>query len=125
MPEGLIPLAQGVTYLAERAQIQRLVSRDAGGARGRARARRVAGAAASAQRADRPDAQTRLRRRTIAIRTIIDGALVEQSYLPDKLEDAIYYFPSERGYEARIREFLERVRKSRLQKPPPDKGSHD
>ena len=44
LPEGIIPLAQGVTYLAGRAEIERLVSRNECGARRRPQARRAAGA---------------------------------------------------------------------------------
>ena len=42
-----------------------------------------------------------------------DGAVVEQSYLPDQLEGKTYYKPSDRGYEARIHEYLDRVRRMR------------
>jgi len=42
-----------------------------------------------------------------------EGALVAQNYLPDELEEKIYYEPSERGYEIRIREFLARAREAR------------
>jgi putative ATPase len=36
---------------------------------------------------------------------------VYQEYLPDKLEDSRFYFPSEKGYEKTIKERLERWRK--------------
>jgi putative ATPase len=42
-----------------------------------------------------------------------EGALVAQSYLPDELREKMYYEPSERGYEIRIREFLARARAAR------------
>jgi putative ATPase len=42
-----------------------------------------------------------------------EGALTAQSYLPDALGEKIYYEPSERGYEIRIREFLARARAAR------------
>ena len=42
-----------------------------------------------------------------------EGALVAQNYLPDELGEKIYYEPSERGYEIRIREFLARAREAR------------
>ena len=41
-----------------------------------------------------------------------EGALVAQSYLPDELEEKIYYEPSQRGYEIRIREFCPRARET-------------
>jgi putative ATPase len=40
-------------------------------------------------------------------------AVVEQSYLPDQLAARTYYAPTDRGYEARIREYLDRVRRMR------------
>jgi len=40
-------------------------------------------------------------------------AVVGQSYLPDQLDGRIYYSPSDRGDEARIREYLDRVRRMR------------
>jgi len=42
-----------------------------------------------------------------------EGGLAPQSYLPDQLSERIYYDPSERGYEIRIREFLARARQTR------------
>jgi putative ATPase len=42
-----------------------------------------------------------------------EGALTAQDYLPEALADARYYEPAERGYEARIREYLERARAAR------------
>ena len=40
-------------------------------------------------------------------------AVVPQSHLPDQLDGRTYYSPSDRGYEARIREYLDRVRRMR------------
>jgi len=40
-----------------------------------------------------------------------DG-LVEQEYFPPELANKRYYFPKDRGYEKRLGEFLEKVRKS-------------
>jgi putative ATPase len=42
-----------------------------------------------------------------------EGALIAQDYLPAELVEKIYYEPSERGYEIRIREFLARAREAR------------
>jgi putative ATPase len=42
-----------------------------------------------------------------------EGAAVDQNYAPDELVGRRYYLPSDRGYEARIREFLERMRPAR------------
>ena len=56
-----------------------------------------------------------------------DG-VVSQSHLPENLEGRVYYRPSDRGYEQRIRELMDwwealRRRKSRL-KSAPDEDSH-
>jgi putative ATPase len=42
-----------------------------------------------------------------------EGAINEQIYLPEKLAGRIYYQPSERGYEIRIREWVARARQAR------------
>jgi putative ATPase len=39
-----------------------------------------------------------------------EGAVVGQSYMPEELLGRVYYTPSERGHESRIREYLERTR---------------
>jgi putative ATPase len=41
------------------------------------------------------------------------GAVVDQNYLPEQIEGRTYYSPSDRGYEARMREYLGRVRAMR------------
>ena len=41
-----------------------------------------------------------------------EGAVVEQQYMPDKLQGRRYYFPTDRGHEKKLKEFLERVRKA-------------
>jgi putative ATPase len=40
------------------------------------------------------------------------GNIVKQQYLPEDMEGTIYYEPTSNGYEARIRDWLERFRKS-------------
>ncbi len=42
-----------------------------------------------------------------------EGAINEQHYMPEELGDRRYYEPSERGYEGRLGEYLERVRLAR------------
>jgi putative ATPase len=42
-----------------------------------------------------------------------EGALAEQEYLPEDLQARRYYQPSDRGYEIRLREYLERARQAR------------
>jgi putative ATPase len=112
MPEGVIPLAQGVTYLASAPK---------------------SNASYLAMRAASEDAKTlgalpvplHLRNAPTPMMKGLgygkdyryphdyQGALVAQSYLPDELGEKIYYQPSERGYEIRIREFLARAREAR------------
>ena len=41
------------------------------------------------------------------------GNIVEQEYLPDEMKGTIYYNPTSNGYEAKIREWLERRRKNK------------
>jgi len=40
-----------------------------------------------------------------------EGNYVEQEYLPEKLRDRVYYHPSEHGYEQKIKERLDKLRK--------------
>jgi putative ATPase len=42
-----------------------------------------------------------------------DGAVVEQEYLPDKLRGRSYYHPTGRGFEKKLAEFMEKVKKVR------------
>src|SRR5271170_1019195 len=112
LPEGIIPLAQGVTYLASAPK---------------------SNASYLAMRAAAEDAKTlgalpvplHLRNAPTPMMKGLgygqdyryphdyQGALVAQNYLPDELGEKIYYQPSERGYEIRIREFLARAREAR------------
>jgi putative ATPase len=118
MPECVIPLAQGVTYLASAPK---------------------SNASYAAMQAAREDvnrlgalpvplhlrnAPTPLMRRLgygeqYRYPHDYDEAFVAQSYLPDKIAGQQYYFPSDRGYEARIREFLDRIRQKRSAAPGP------
>jgi putative ATPase len=117
MPEGAIPLAQGVTYLASAPK---------------------SNASYTAMLAAREDAKQHgalavplhLRNAPTALMRGLgygggyryphdyEGALVEQNYMPDQLKDRLYYSPSERGYEARLREFLEKARARKRTAPP-------
>src|SRR5208282_1200922 len=112
MPEGVIPLAQGVTYLASAPK---------------------SNASYRAMRAADEDAKTlgalpvpmHLRNAPTPMMKGLgygkdyryphdfEGALVAQNYLPVELGEKIYYEPSDRGYETRIREFLARARETR------------
>jgi putative ATPase len=42
-----------------------------------------------------------------------EDAINEQQYMPAELGERRYYEPSERGYEGRLGEYLERVRLAR------------
>jgi putative ATPase len=112
LPEGVIPLAQGVTYLASAPK---------------------SNASYRAMLAAREDVSARgtlpvpmhLRNAPTGLMKKLgyganyryphdyEGASVEQDYLPADLLGRRYYEPSERGYESRIREFLERYRQAR------------
>jgi putative ATPase len=114
LPEGIIPLAQGVTYLASAPK---------------------SNAAYRAMVAAREDARTRgalpvplhLRNApTPLMRGLGYGAeyhyphdyadaIADQSYLPEQLAGKIYYMPTDRGEELRLREYLESVRRRRTQ----------
>ncbi|HLG25957.1 MAG TPA: replication-associated recombination protein A, partial [Candidatus Gracilibacteria bacterium] len=41
-----------------------------------------------------------------------EGGVVEQQHLPDELKGTVYYEPTDRGIEARIKEKLDKLRKS-------------
>ncbi len=41
------------------------------------------------------------------------GNIVEQEYLPDEMKGTIYYSPTQNGYEAKIKEWLEKRRNSK------------
>jgi putative ATPase len=125
MPEGVIPLAQGVTYLAS-------------APKSNASYRAMLSARQDARDHGALPAPLHLRNAPTALMRGLgygadyqyphdyDGAVADQAHRPDKLEGRIYYFPSERGYEARIREYLDRVRKMRAslrREPPKDDGS--
>ena len=112
MPEGAIPLAQGVTYLAT-------------APKSNASYRAMLAARADATRLGALPVPLHLRNApTELMRTIgygkgyqyphdYAGALSDQDYLPERLKGETYYQPSDRGYEIRIGEALERARKKR------------
>jgi len=112
LPESIIPLAQGVTYLA-------------GAPKSNASYRAMIAAREDARKLgalpvplDLRNAPTPLMRKLGYGEDYLyphdfDGAVTDQNYLPDQIEGRTYYSPSERGYEARIREYLDRVRRMR------------
>jgi putative ATPase len=111
LPEGVIPLAQGVTYLA-------------GAPKSNASYRAMLAAREDTAQGAFPvplhlrNAPTPLMKglgygKDYQYPHDYEGALVAQEYLPDELRGRVYYHPSDRGYEARIRDYLERVRTAR------------
>jgi putative ATPase len=112
MPEGVIPLAQGVTYLASapKSNASYLAMRQA------TEDAKTLGALPvplHLRNAPTPMMKGLGYGKDYRYPHDFDDALVAQSYLPDQLGEKIYYQPSERGYEIRIREFLARAREKR------------
>ena len=111
LPEGVIPLAQGVTYLASAPKSN--ASYLAMG-----KAREDAAAEALPVPMHLRNAPTGLMKGLgygKGYRYPHDdaGGINEQTYLPEKLAGRTYYQPSDRGYEIRIREWLARAREAR------------
>ena len=112
LPEGVIPLAQGVTYLASAPKSNAAY-----------RAMQMAGDDAKSlgalpvplhlRNAPTPMMKGLGYGKDYRYPHDFEDALVAQNYLPERLEGRIYYEPSERGYEIRIREFLARAREKR------------
>ena len=112
LPEGVIPLAQGVTYLA-------------GAPKSNASYRAMNAARDDARKLGALPVPLHLRNAPTKLMSNLGygkeylyphdfaDAVVGQGYLPDQLDGRIYYSPSDRGYEARIREYLDRVRRMR------------
>ena len=118
LPEGVIPLAQGVTYLA-------------GAPKSNASYRAMIAAREDARKLGALPVPLHLRNApTPLMRKLgygedylyphdFGGAIVEQNYLPEQIEGRTYYSPSDRGYEARMREYLDRVHAMRAAARPP------
>ncbi len=114
MPEGVIALAQGVTYLA-------------GAPKSNASYRAMLAAREDVRKLGALPVPMHIRNAPTPLMKDLgygagyryphdyEGALTDQDYLPEELVGRRYYEPSERGYEARIREFLERARGLRSQ----------
>jgi putative ATPase len=109
MPEGILPLAQGVTYLA---------SAPKSNASYRAM---IASRADARQRGPLPVPLHLRNAPTPLMRNLRYGAdykyphdyedaVTEQAYRPPELEGRIYYSPSDRGYEETISKYLSQVR---------------
>ncbi|MGO9604911.1 MAG: replication-associated recombination protein A [Candidatus Binataceae bacterium] len=111
LPEGVIPLAQGVTYLAS-------APKSNASYMAMNKAREDAAADALPVPLHLRNAPTGLMKKLgygadYRYPHDYEGAINEQSYLPDQLKGRTYYEPSDRGYEIRIREWLARAREAR------------
>ena len=127
MPEGVIPLAQGVTYLASapksNASYRAMLA-------AREDVRKLGALPVPMHIRNAPTPLMRELGYGSGYRYPHDyeGALTEQDYLPEELLERRYYKPSERGYEIRIREYLERARQVRsatATKPPASRDKGD
>jgi putative ATPase len=115
LPEGVIPLAQGVTYLA-------------GAPKSNASYMAMNRAREDVRAHDALPVPLHLRNAPTGMMKAMGygkdyryphndaGAINEQHYFPEKLGEKTYYQPSDRGYEMRIRDYLERVRAARGKK---------
>jgi len=112
LPEGIIPLAQGVTYLAS-APKSNASYRAMNAARDDARKHGALPVPLHIRNAPTPLMKKLGYGEHYRYPHDYEGALVEQDYLPDDLKERRYYEPSGRGYEARISEYLKRVRNRR------------
>jgi putative ATPase len=114
LPEGVIPLAQGVTYLAS-------APKSNASYMAMNKAREDARRGALPVPLHLRNAPTGLMRglgygKGYEYPHQFEGAVTAQRYFPDDLADRIYYEPNERGYEIRIREWLARARAARVGK---------
>jgi len=112
LPEGVIPLAQGVTYLASAPK-----SNASYLAMNRAR-EDVRDSGALAVPLHLRNAPTSLMKglgygKEYRYPHDFAGAVAEQDFLPAQLIGKEYYRPTDRGFEARLKEYLTRVREIR------------
>jgi putative ATPase len=117
MPEGVIPLAQGVTYLAT-------------APKSNAAYRGMLAAREDVHKHGTLPVPLHLRNAPTPLMRDLGygadyryphdyaGAVAEQEYLPEAIRQRRYYEPSERGYEARIRELQDWVRRMRREARP-------
>ncbi|MDP2689553.1 MAG: replication-associated recombination protein A, partial [Deltaproteobacteria bacterium] len=121
MPEGFIPLAEGVTYLATapKSNASYMAYLEALGD--------VRKAGALPAPLHIRNAPTRLMKELGYAKGYkyphsYKGAVVEQSYLPDRLRGRTYYRPGLRGYEKDISEMMEKKKEALKDKK---KGGED
>ena len=107
MPEGFIPLAQGVTFLATAPKS------NASYAAYKRALRDVKESGALPVPMHIRNAPTKLMKeigygQNYKYPHDYEGATIEETYLPDKLAGKKYYEPTDRGYEKRIRDFMKK-----------------
>src|SRR5271166_578802 len=112
MPEGVIPLAQGVTYLASAPKSN---ASYIGMQRAREDTRELGALPVPLHLRNAP---TPLMKglgygKDYRYPHDFEGAVAEQDFLPDQLIGKEYYQPSQRGFEARLKEYLDQVREIR------------
>jgi len=112
LPEGVIPLAQGVTYLASAPKSN---ASYIGMQRAREDTRELGALPVPLHLRNAP---TPLMKglgygKDYRYPHNFEGAVAEQDYLPDQLIGKEYYQPTERGFEARLKEYLDKVREIR------------
>jgi putative ATPase len=112
LPEGIIPLAQGVTYLAS-APKSNASYRAMNAARNDAREFGALPVPLHLRNAPTPLMRGLGYGAEYQYPHDYPDAIADQTYRPDQLEGKIYYLPNERGDEVRIREYLEQARKLR------------
>jgi putative ATPase len=112
LPEGVIPLAQGVTYLASAPKSNASYN---GMQRARNDTRELGALPVPLHLRNAP---TQLMKglgygKDYRYPDDFEGGVAEQDFLPDQLIGKEYYQPSERGFEARLKEYLDKVREIR------------
>ncbi len=122
LPEGVIPLAQGVTYLAS-------------APKSNASYRAMLAAREDVRKLGALPVPMHIRNAPTPLMKELgygegyryphdyEGALTGQDYLPEELLTRRYYQPSERGYEVRIRQWVEAARQAREKSKPREPGN--
>jgi len=112
MPEGIIPLAQGVTYLAA-APKSNASYRAMMAARSDARERGPLPVPLHLRNAPTPLMRNLRYGEDYKYPHDYEDAITDQAYRPAELEGKLYYSPSDRGYEQTIRDYLNQVRRAK------------
>jgi putative ATPase len=122
LPEGVIPLAQGVTYLASapKSNASCMAMKRAGED---AKSLGALPVPLHLRNAPTPMMKGLGYGKGYKYPHDFEGGLAAQDHLPEKLAGRTYYEPAERGYEIRIREYLARAREKRANKRPGGSGN--